>query len=55
MSPITMNYYDDLVERGLINGPGSQTVMKRFRTRNKACEAANIAYTDSVRENYESL
>jgi AraC-like DNA-binding protein len=55
MSPITRTHYDDLVEKGLINGPGSQTVMKRFRTWNKACEAANIAYTDSARDIYESL
>jgi len=55
MSPITRTLYDDLVEKGLVNGPGSQTVMKRFRTWNKACEAANIAYTDSARDIYESL
>lgn len=55
MSPITSTYYDELVEKGLIDGPGSQTVMKRFRTWNKACEAASIAYTDSARDIYESL
>ena len=55
MSPITRTLYDDLVEKGLVNGPGSQTVMKRFRTWNKACEAANIFYTDSARDIYESL
>ena len=55
MSPITRTLYDDLVEKGLINGPGSQTVMKRFRTWNKACEAANIAHMDSARDVYESL
>jgi hypothetical protein len=55
MSPITRTLYDDLVEKGLINGPGSQTVMKRFRTWNKACEAANIAHIDSARDVYESL
>lgn len=55
ISPITRTHYDDLVEKGFINGPGSQTVMKRFRTWNKACEAANIEFTDSVRDIYESL
>ena len=55
MSPISRSQYDDLVEKGFINGPGSQTVMKRFRTWNKACEAANIEFNDSVRESYESL
>jgi len=55
MSPITRTLYDDLVEKGLINGPGSQTVMKRFRTWNKACKAANIAHIDSARDVYESL
>jgi hypothetical protein len=29
--------------------------MKRFRTWNKACEAANIAHIDSARDVYESL
>lgn len=55
MSPISRSQYDDLVEKGFINGPGSQTVMKRFRTWNKACEAANVEFNDSVRESYESL
>ena len=55
MSPITRTYYDDLVEKGVIDGPGSQTVMKRFRTWNKACEAANVSYTESFRVSYESL
>lgn len=55
MSPISRSQYDDLVEKGFINGPGAQTVMKRFRTWNKACEAANIEFNDSVRESYESL
>jgi hypothetical protein len=29
--------------------------MKRFRTWNKACEAANIAFTEPAREIYETL
>jgi hypothetical protein len=29
--------------------------MKRFDTWNKACEAANISYTESFRGGYESL
>lgn len=54
-SPINHNLYDDLVSRGLVKGPSSQTVMKRFDTWNKACEAANISYTESFRGGYESL
>jgi hypothetical protein len=54
-SPINRNLYDDLVNRGLIKGPGSQTVMKRFSTWNKACQLADVSYNESVRDSYESL
>jgi hypothetical protein len=54
-SPINRNLYDDLVVRGLIKGPGSQTVMHRFGTWNKACKLANVEFNESVRESYESL
>ena len=54
-SPISRNIYDNLVSRGLIKGPGSQTVMHRFGTWNKACQLANVEYTESFRGSYESL
>jgi len=54
-SPINHSSYDDLVGRGLIKGPGSQTVMKRFSTWNKACQLADVSYNESVRDSYESL
>ena len=54
-SPINRNLYDSLVSRGLIHGPGSQTVMHRFGTWNKACQLANVSYNESVRASYESL
>lgn len=54
-SPVNRNLYDDLVSRGLINGPGSQTVMKRFSTWNKACQLADVNYNESVRDSYETL
>ena len=43
------------MSRGLIHGPGSQTVMHRFGTWNKACQLANVSYNESVRASYESL
>lgn len=54
-SPVNRNLYDDLVSRGLIKGPGSQTVMKRFSTWNKACQLADVNYNESVRDSYETL
>jgi hypothetical protein len=54
-SPINRILYDSLVSRGLIHGPGSQTVMHRFGTWNKACQLANVSYNESVRASYESL
>jgi hypothetical protein len=54
-SPINRILYDSLVSRGLIRGPGSQTVMHRFGTWNKACQLANVSYNESVRASYESL
>jgi hypothetical protein len=54
-SPINRNLYDNLVNRGLIKGPGSQTVMKRFSTWNKACQLADVNYNESVRDSYETL
>jgi hypothetical protein len=54
-SPINRNLYDSLVSRGLIHAPGSQTVMHRFGTWNKACQLANVSYNESVRASYETL
>jgi hypothetical protein len=52
-SPVSSPMYRDLVERGLINGPGPQTVALRFGSWKKACELAEVSYNESVRSSYE--
>jgi hypothetical protein len=52
-SPVSAPMYRDLVERGLVNGPGPQTVALRFGSWKKACELAEISYNESVRTSYE--
>jgi hypothetical protein len=54
-SPTNRNLYDDLVRKGIIKAPGSQTIMKRFGTWNRACDLANVSHNESARENYERL
>lgn len=54
-SPTNRNLYDDLVRRGIIKAPGSQTIMKRFGTWIRACDLANVSHNESARENYEKL
>jgi len=52
-SPVSAPMYRDLVERGLVNGPGPQTVALRFGSWKKACELAEVSYNESVRTSYE--
>ena len=52
-SPISAPVYRDLVERGLVNGPGPQTVALRFGSWKRACELAEVTYNESVRTSYE--
>ena len=54
-SPTNRDLYDDLVRRGIIKAPGSQTIMKRFGTWIRACDLANVSHNESVRESYEKL
>ena len=54
-SPTNRNLYDDLVRRGIIKAPGSQTIMKRFGTWIRACDLANVSHNESMRESYEKL
>ena len=52
-SPISAPMYRELVERGLVNGPGPQTVALRFGTWKRACEIADVNFNESVRTSYE--
>ena len=52
-SPISAPVYRELVERGLVNGPGPQTVALRFGSWKRACEVAEVTYNESVRTSYE--
>jgi predicted transcriptional regulator len=52
-SPISAPAYRDLVESGLVIGPGPQTVALRFGSWKKACEMAEVSYYESVRTSYE--
>lgn len=52
-SPISAPRYRELVERGLVNGPGPQTVALRFGSWKRACELAEVTYNESVRTSYE--
>ncbi len=52
-SPISAPAYRELVERGLVSGPGPQTVALRFGSWKRACELAEVTYNESVRTSYE--
>ena len=52
-SPISAPRYRELVERGLVKGPGPQTVALRFGSWKRACELAEVTYNESVRSSYE--
>jgi predicted transcriptional regulator len=52
-SPISAPKYRELVERGLVNGPGPQTVALRFGSWKRACELAEVTYNESVRTSYD--
>jgi len=52
-SPISAPVYRDLVVRGLVNGPGPQTVAYRFGSWKKACEQAGVLFNEAVRSSYD--
>lgn len=51
-SPLSAPMYENLVERGLVKGPKSQTIAKRFGTWSNACLNAGVMYVRSVRDEY---
>ena len=53
-SPISAPVYRDLVMRGLINGPGPQTVAYRFGSWKKACQQAEVTFNEAIRSSYEN-
>jgi hypothetical protein len=54
-SPISAPIYKQLVDNKLINGPGPQTVAKRFGSWRKACELAGVIFVEAARETYDYL
>lgn len=52
-SPISAPMYRDLVDRGLVHGPGPQTVALRFGTWKRACELADVTHNESFRPSYD--
>jgi hypothetical protein len=51
-SPLSAPMYENLVERGLVKGPKSQTIAKRFGTWSNACLYAGVMFVRSVRSEY---
>jgi hypothetical protein len=51
-SPLSAPMYENLVERGLVKGPKSQTIAKRFGTWSNACLHAGVMFVRSVRSEY---
>lgn len=51
-SPLSAPMYENLVERGLVKGPKSQTIAKRFGTWSNACLHAGVMFVHSVRGEY---
>ena len=42
---LTANNYNELIRKGFINAPGSQTIIKTFGTWNQACESAGVNHS----------
>jgi hypothetical protein len=42
---LTANNYNELVRKGFISAPGSQTIIKTFGTWNQACESAGVNHS----------
>jgi hypothetical protein len=51
-SPLSSPMYESLVERGLVKGPRSQMIAKRFGSWSHACRIAGVLYVHSVRGEY---
>jgi hypothetical protein len=44
--------YESLVERGLVQGPRSQMIAKRFGSWSNACRIAGVLFVHSIRSEY---
>ena len=51
--PLSGSTFNELVEVGVIFGPGSQTVSKRFGSWTHACELAGVEANEPVRGDYQ--
>ena len=51
-SPLSAPMYESLVERGLVKGPRSQMIAKRFGSWSNACRIAGVLFVQSVRSEY---
>ena len=51
-SPLSAPMYENLVERGLVKGPRSQIIAKRFGTWSNACINAGVMFVHSLRGEY---
>jgi hypothetical protein len=51
-SPLSAPMYESLVERGLVQGPRSQMIAKRFGSWSNACRIAGVHFVHSIRSEY---
>lgn len=51
-SPLSAPMYESLVERGLVQGPRSQMIAKRFGSWSNACRIAGVLFVHSIRSDY---
>jgi hypothetical protein len=51
-SPLSAPMYESLVERGLVQGPRSQMIAKRFGSWSNACRIAGVLFVHSIRSEY---
>jgi hypothetical protein len=54
-SPLSAPMYENLVERGLVKGPKSQTIAKRFGSWSNACLHSEVMFVQSVRREYSKI
>jgi len=51
-SPLSAPMYESLVERGLVKGPRSQMIAKRFGSWSNACRIAGVIFVQPARNEY---
>lgn len=51
-SPLSAPMYENLVERGLVKGPRTQMIAKRFGSWSNACRIAGVLHVQPVRSTY---